>query len=206
MTLMGVNAKRSAGHELDTATATAINEGLSNEQVCVDVNIAGGTVTATIDESTLAKESGGNLDAIKGAVQGMIKTQEQSPISGFATSAKQGQLANNVTSIINNATFNATITSSDIDFSKYANFVVSYQLGTATSSPTMTIGFRYKGIDGTYHSDPDYPDVALNSTNASSSSYAFKGFLEAYDTVQIVATYGGTGSFANCYLSFCGKA
>ena len=103
----------------------------SNTRRALDVNITGGTVNATIDESSLAKDAtltGGSAktqivdssDANLGNTANPLVTQEKSPISGFATSAKQGQLANNVTSIINNATFNATITSSDIDFSKYA--------------------------------------------------------------------------------------
>ena len=66
----------------------------------LDVNIAGGTVNATIDESSLAKESGGNLDklvapittinTVKGLLVAIMKTDgTQFDPTLIATSAKQ---------------------------------------------------------------------------------------------------------------------
>jgi hypothetical protein len=101
--------------------------------------------------------------------------------------------SNSVVKVIDNATFNATITSADIDFSEYTNFNVTYKTGTVTTTPTMTLSFKFKGADGLYHADPDYPDVVVSTAT---EGIAWKGMMEAYNILQIVCTFGGTGNFA----------
>jgi hypothetical protein len=108
-----------------------------------------------------------------------------------------------VTKIIDNATFNATVNSPEINLKGFSNFNVTYVLGTATGSPTIAIKLQYKDIDGLWYDDPDYSLAALS---AAGSGIAFKGFMEAYDTVRVVCTYGGSGSFAGVSVAFRAKS
>ena len=107
------------------------------------------------------------------------------------------------TKIINNATFNQTVTGADIDVSSYRDFVVTYKTGTATNSPTMVISLQNKDGNNNYIIDSDY--VSSTITTAT-SGVGFKGFLEAYGTIRIVCTYGGTGSFATTTVELQLKA
>ena len=64
----------------------------SNTRRALDVNIAGGTVNATIDESTLAKESGGNLDKI---------SKMADPTAGIAASENHvGEVGGSSTQVV----------------------------------------------------------------------------------------------------------
>jgi hypothetical protein len=109
-----------------------------------------------------------------------------------------------VTKIIDNATFNATVNSPEINLKGFSNFNVTYVLGTATGSPTIAIKLQYKDIDGLWYDDPDYSLTAIST--GSTSGIAFKGFMEAYDTVRVVCTFGGSGSFAGVSVAFRAKS
>jgi len=109
-----------------------------------------------------------------------------------------------VTKVIDNATFNATVLGQDINLKGFSNFNVTYNIGTATGSPTIAIKLQYKGINGQWYDDPDYSLTALSA--GSTSGIAFKGFMEAYDTVRVVCTYTGSGSFAGVSVAFRAKS
>lgn len=100
--------------------------------------------------------------------------------------------------IINNATFNATVTSPVLPNDGRASWVLLSKVGAMTTTPTMTVAI-YGSLDGTNFHLIDTQTV-INSANAVQrtvySLSTTKGpILEPY--IQVVATFGGTGSFAN---------
>lgn len=109
-----------------------------------------------------------------------------------------GIVKSSIVPIISNASFTANVNGAETDFKKYNNFIVTYKTGTKTGSPTLDIKLQYKGADGIWYDDPDY--VATQIT-AAGSGIAFKGFMEAHDTIRVVCTYGGSGDFAATYVT-----
>jgi len=98
-----------------------------------------------------------------------------------------------VIKIVDNVVISSTTTPTDINFSKFNNFAITYHLGAASSgSPTLVISVKVKDANGNLITDTDY----TTSTLAPSASGIIKGVLEGYGTIQVLATLGGSGGFA----------
>ena len=95
-----------------------------------------------------------------------------------------------VVTVVNNATFSQTVTGADISMKEYNNFILTYKTGTATNSPTMDIVVQVKDSVGNY-----ITHTSLTQVTTASSGYEEIFGLSA-DTIRVVCTYGGTGSFA----------
>jgi hypothetical protein len=129
-----------------------------------------GIINATIDESTLAKESGGNLANIAtylGVPVGTatvnaqlatiiangIKTTEQSPISGFATATQQtnGSAKTQITSQVSSfQTLQNAVSvigvGSSIAVGNYGSMVVT--INPATTITALTVVFQAQDSNG----------------------------------------------------------
>lgn len=96
--------------------------------------------------------------------------------------------------IIDAAAFTQTVTSEEIDFSEFSNFIVSYKTGALTDSPTMVIKLQFKTPNGDWIDDSDYVSSTISTAT---QNVAFKGYMEAYSAIRIVCTFGGSGNFAD---------
>jgi hypothetical protein len=107
--------------------------------------------------------------------------------------------------IINNANFTATVTSPSIANDGRTAWVLVSKVGAMTTTPTMTVTIN-ASFDGVSWYLIDTQTV-INSANAVQRTvYAVgstKGpILEPF--IQVVATFGGSGSFANTTVALLG--
>ena len=97
---------------------------------------------------------------------------------------------NKVITIINNATYSATVTGTDMDLREFNNLIITYKTGTRTGTATMDIAFQVKDSNGNYITHTSLLQVASAST----------GYEEVYglaaSTGRIVCTFGGSNNFA----------
>lgn len=95
-----------------------------------------------------------------------------------------------VLTVVNNATFSATVTGPDMDLTDYSNILITVKTGTATTSPTLDVAFFVKDTNGNY----------IRHTSLTQITTATTGYEEVYGlagrTGRIVCTYGGSGNFA----------
>lgn len=129
---------------------------------------------------------------------GQLVTSTTIDTSAIATSANQTNgtqvtktIKNpTVSTIINNATFSATVTGSDIDLTNYSNLIITYKTGTRTGTATMDISFQVKDSVGNYITHTSLTQVA-SATSGYEEIYGL-----AHRTGRIVCTFGGTDNFA----------
>lgn len=122
-----------------------------------------------------------------------IGTDEE-PEYALVCSIAGADVNNKIVKIIDNEAIETTNEPADIDFKLFQNFLVTYKLGAAVGgTPTLTITLQIKDANGNVISDTDYVTSALA---AESQGIAFKGYMEAYSTIQVLCTLGGTGTFA----------
>lgn len=210
---MVIKGKNPDKGSLEKVTSTTIDGGEDPDREALDVNIKNAndievkmTGEGIAQDATL-KDNSQKTQVIDGTNTvftethpGKVTVENEDPIS-----VNQGALdkdtddistykAHSSVKIIDNTTITATNTPSDIDFSQYNNFVVTYKLGAGEGgTPTLTITLRVKDSNDNVISDTDYATSALA---ASSSGIAFKGYMESYGTIQVLCTLGGTGTFA----------
>jgi hypothetical protein len=98
-----------------------------------------------------------------------------------------------VVTIINNATFNATVTGADMNLKEFSNALITYKTGVETGAATLDIKFQVKDSVG------NYIDHTVLSQITSASSGFEELVLFAGDMGRIVCTYGGTP--ANDYFA-----
>lgn len=95
-----------------------------------------------------------------------------------------------VFTIINNATFSATVTGADMDLKEFSNLIITYKLGVESDAGTMDIVFQVKDSVGNY----------ITHTSLAQITAAGSGYEEIYglsaDTGRVVCTFGGSGNFA----------
>lgn len=96
-----------------------------------------------------------------------------------------------VTTIIDDDTFDATVTGADIDMTGYRNGLLTISLGAMTGTPTMTPSVEVKDSNGNY-----IPYDTLPVMNAGNTSVSWS-FYDLPDTVRVVCTLGSTTSFAD---------
>jgi len=107
--------------------------------------------------------------------------------------------------IINNASFTTTVTSPALPNDGRASWVLLSKVGAITTTPTMTVSIL-GSLDGTNFYTIDTQTV-INTANATQrtvyGSSTTKGpILEPY--IQVVATFGGVGNFANTIVALFG--
>lgn len=107
--------------------------------------------------------------------------------------------------LINNQTFSATVTGSAITNDGRAAWVLTSVVGAMTTTPTLTV--RLDGsFDGTTWFTIDTQTVINAANGVQRTVYAIgssKGpILEPY--LRVVATFGGTGNFANTIVALLG--
>ena len=107
--------------------------------------------------------------------------------------------------VVNNANFTATVTSPVFQNDGRATWVLVSKVGTATTTPTMTVSIT-ASLDGTNFYTVDTQTVINASNGSQRTVYAVgttKGpILEPY--IQVVATFGGSGSFASASVALFG--
>ena len=141
------------------------------------------------DGRLVVADSGGNLDIIAGK-----DFATESTLETVATEVKTPD--RRVDKIIDNATFDATVTSSDIDMTGYRNGLLTISLGAMTGTPTMTPSVEVKDSNGNYITFDSLPVMSSGSEGAVLSLY------DLPDTVRVVCTYGGTGNFAGVTVEY----
>jgi len=173
-----------------------ILEGTLSDEDKIEViaDIVMGEVVKVTDTngSELAKESGGNLTA--------IKTNTDKIPSSPATTAKQDSIITAINSggktvssstLINNASFTTTVTGSDLNLSGVRNGIITVVLGAKTNSPTITVKLQVKD------SNNNYIDYLTLPTMTNGSESAYEEFYDLpFQTGRLVAVFGGSGSFA----------
>lgn len=96
--------------------------------------------------------------------------------------------------IINNATFSATVTGADMDLTNYSNALITYKTGAETGTAALDIKFQTKDSVGNY----------IDHTVIAQITSATSGFEEimffAGRTGRIVCTYTGANP-ANDYFA-----
>jgi hypothetical protein len=97
---------------------------------------------------------------------------------------------NKVVTIINNASFSATVTGDDIDLREWKNILLTYKTGTRSSTATLDIVFQVKDSAGNY-----ITHTVLQQVTSATSGYE-EIFDLAASTGRIVCTYGGSGNYA----------
>lgn len=95
-----------------------------------------------------------------------------------------------VVTVVNNATFSATVTSADIDIKEYDNLIITYKTGTRTGTATMDIKLQVKDSVGNY-----IDHTTLTQVASATSGYE-EVFGLAHTTCRVVCTFGGTDNFA----------
>lgn len=98
---------------------------------------------------------------------------------------------NEVVTVIDNATFDQTVESEDIDFSKFQHAILTIKTGTATGSPTLTTSLQIKDSNGNYHTHTNLSPISTATTITPEEFF----YLSAKD-IRVVCTFGGSGSFA----------
>lgn len=141
------------------------------------------------DGRLVVADSGGNLDIIAGK-----DFATESTLETVATEVKTPD--RRVDTIIDNATFDATVVSSDIDMTGYRNGLLTISLGAMNGTPTMTPSVEVKDSNGNYIPYDTLPVMSAGSESAALSLY------DLPDTVRVVCTYGGSGNFAGVTVEF----
>lgn len=103
------------------------------------------------------------------------------------------QLSKNVTvsTLIDNATFNANVTGDDIDFSEIRAGIITAVIGAVASTGTIQVKLQVKD------SNDNYVDYLILATLSTSSTFTFEEFSNLpFKTGRIVAMYSGTGNIA----------
>lgn len=107
--------------------------------------------------------------------------------------------------IINNATFSATVTSPALANDGRASWVLVSKVGAMTTTPTMTVTIS-ASFDGVSWYLVDTQTVINAANSVQRTVYAIgsaKGpILEPF--VQVAATFGGSGNFANTTVALLG--
>jgi hypothetical protein len=101
-----------------------------------------------------------------------------------------------VTTIIDDASFTETVTSSDIDMEGYRNAILTVVLGANSDAATMAVSVEVKDSNGNYITFDSLPVMSAGSESAALSLY------DLPDTVRVVCTYGGTGNFAGVTVEY----
>lgn len=106
---------------------------------------------------------------------------------------------------INNATFTATVTSPAYPNDGRASWVLVSKVGAMTTTPTLTVSIQ-ASLDGVNWYVVDTQTVINAGNTTQRTVYGLntpKGpILEPF--IQVVATFGGTGSFANTIVALFG--
>ena len=93
--------------------------------------------------------------------------------------------------VISNATFDQSVQGVEIPFKDVNDALVTIKVGTPTNSPTIVVKVQINDGDGNWI-DYDATSVISSATTT---------YLEIFDcmapAIRVVATYGGSGSFAN---------
>jgi hypothetical protein len=126
---------------------------------------------------------------IRGELAGVEKVVLVDANGKIATNAtlQKGTL---VSTTVNNATFSATVTGSDIDLSNYSNIIITYKTGADSDAATMDISFQIKDTAGNYITHTTIPQITTATTGYEEI------FGLAHKTGRVVCTYGGSGNFA----------
>lgn len=107
--------------------------------------------------------------------------------------------------IINNATFSSTVTSPAIPNDGRSAWVLVSKVGAMTTTPTMTVTIN-ASLDGVNWYLIDTQTVINAGNTVQRTVYAIgstKGpILEPF--IQVVATFGGSGNFANTVVALFG--
>lgn len=103
--------------------------------------------------------------------------------------------------VINNATFNTTVTGPDMDIGSFDKVGIYVTAGTKTLSPTLDITLQVK--------DPTTGHYTAHTTMTqitTAGDYMKEISQVAAETGRIVCTYGGTGNYANTYVTVALKS
>jgi len=107
--------------------------------------------------------------------------------------------------VINNATFNATVTSAAFTNDGRVAWVVVTRVGAITTTPTLTITVNasWDGVNWFLVTTA----AAISTANANQRLIFAPGtslgaIVEPF--IQVVATFGGSGSFANTSVDLAG--
>lgn len=125
----------------------------------------------------ITKTTAGNSTCIDTVIRGSDGSITAPVDSGVAT-------------IIDNASFTETVEGADIDFSKYRHAILSIKTGTATTSPTLTVKIQIKD------SNDNYIDHTTLTAISTATTVIEELFYLSAETIRVVCTFGGTGSFA----------
>lgn len=107
--------------------------------------------------------------------------------------------------IINNASFTATVTSPVYTNDGRASWVLVSKVGAMTTTPTMTttINGSFDGVNFYLIDTQPVINAANGVQRTVYSTNSTKGpILEPF--IQVVATFGGSGNFANAVVALLG--
>jgi len=104
---------------------------------------------------------------------------------------------------INDAAFSATVTAADFDFSSFSMAAIYVTTGTvASGSPTMTPKLQVRDPTTGHYFD----HTTTSPTISTAGDFKFELGSIAAQTVRVVSTFGGSGSFSHCFLTLLGKS
>jgi hypothetical protein len=141
-------------------------------------------------------------------MSGNIRLSESIPANGkVATGTKKNNkyaqdvqtFENEVETVIDNATFSQTVESEDIDFSNHQHAILTVKTGTVTTTPILTVALKIKDSNGNYITHTTLTAIR----NATTLIEEF--FFLAAQTIQVVCTFEGSGSFASVTVELAMK-
>jgi hypothetical protein len=140
------------------------------------------------DGRLVVADSGGNLDIIAGK-----DFATESTLETVATEVKTPD--RRVDTIIDNATFNATVEGSAISMIGYRHLMITSVLGAKTDTPTYTVSLQVQDSNDNWITYDTLPTLSTGSETQVETYYDIPA-----DTIRVVATLGSTTSFADVTL------
>jgi hypothetical protein len=140
------------------------------------------------DGRLVVADSGGNLDIIAGK-----DFATESTLETVATEVKTPD--RRVDTIIDNATFNATVEGSAISMIGYRHLMITSVLGAKTGTPTYTVSLQVQDSNDNWITYDTLPTLSTGSETQVETYYDIPA-----DTIRVVATLGSTTSFADVTL------
>ena len=107
--------------------------------------------------------------------------------------------------IINNATFNGTVTSPVLSNDGRVVWVLIVRTGAVTTTPTLTPAVNVS-VDGVNFVQAGPAITAISTASTNRYVYAVNSTQGpiAEPSIQVVCTFGGSGSFANTSVDLIG--
>lgn len=100
-----------------------------------------------------------------------------------------------VVTVIDNATFNATVVGSAISMIGYRHLMITSVLGAKTDTPTYTVSLQVQDSNDNWITYDTLPTLSTGSETQVETYYDIPA-----DTIRVVATLGSTTSFADVTL------